>query len=153
MSTVEFLNKNYLFFFCSWYIYIKYKGNVYTIKNKMCTELLLAIIYFITILVVNFFIYKLLKSYYKNISYLLRLKNIYKLYKTEKMGIISNLYLYLKNKNQKILFNLNKFSKNKDIIVIGNIYKFLKTNTINSNLNSFYFKLLEIQYLSLNIDK
>ena len=119
----------------------------------MCTELLLAIIYFITIFVVNFFIYKLLRSYYKNISYLLRLKNIYKLYKNEKMGIVSNLYLYLKNKNQKILFNLNKFSKNKDIIVIGNIYKFLKINTINSNLNSFYFKLLEIQYLSLNKDK
>jgi hypothetical protein len=65
----------------------------------MCTELLLAIIYFITILVVNFFIYKLLKSYYKNISYLLRLKNIYKLYKTEKMGIISNLYFVANSKS------------------------------------------------------
>ena len=69
------------------------------------------------------------------------------------MKIRKNLYLYLKNKNQKILFSLNKFSKNKDIIIIGNVYKFLKINTINSNLNSFYFKLLEIQYLSLNKDK
>ena len=119
----------------------------------MCTELLLAIIYFITILVVNFFLYKLLKSYYRNISYLLKLKNIYQLYKNDKMEIIANLYLYLKNKNQKVLFNLNKYSKNEDIIIIGNIYKFLRINTINSNLNNFYFKLLEMQYLSLNIEK
>ena len=118
----------------------------------MCTELLLAIIYFITIFVVNFFLYKLLKSYWKNISYLLKLKNIYQLYKNEKMEVISNLYLYLKNKNQKILFNLNKFSKNEDIIVIGNIYKYLQSNTIDSNLNTFYFKLLKIQYLSLKND-
>ena len=119
----------------------------------MCTELLLAIIYFITIFVVNFFLYKLLKSYWRNISYLLRLKNIYKLYKNDKMAIVSNLYIYLKNKNQKLLLNLNKFSKNQDIIIIGNIYKFLKNNTINSNVNNFYFKLLEMQYLSLNTDK
>ena len=118
----------------------------------MCTELLLAIIYFSTIFVVNFFLYKLLKSYWKNISYLLKLKNIYQLYKNDKMEIISNLYLYLKNKNQKVIFNLNKFSKNEDIIIIGNIYKYLKNNTLDSNLNTFYFKLLEIQYLSSKSD-
>jgi len=119
----------------------------------MCTELLLAIIYFITIFIVNFFLYRLLKSYWRNISYLLRLKNIYKLYKNDKVAIISNLYIYLKNRNQKVLLNLNKFSKHQDIIIIGNIYKFLKNNTINSSVNNFYFKLLEIQYLSLNIEK
>ena len=115
----------------------------------MCTELLLAIIYFITIFVVNFFLYKLLKSYWNNIFYLLRLKNIYQFNKTGQMEIISNLYLYLKNKtkNKKTLFNLNKFSKKKDILIIGNIYKLLKNNTID--LNNYYFKLLEIQYLAL----
>ena len=118
----------------------------------MCTELLLAIIYFITIFVVNFFLFKLLKSYWNNIFYLLRLKNIYQLYPNDNMGIISNLYLYLKYKNQKLLLNLNKFSKSKDIIVIGNIYKYLKNNTQNSNINNFYFKLLEKQYLFSNKD-
>ena len=119
----------------------------------MCTELLLAIIYFTTIFIVNFFLYKLLKNYWKNISYLLRLKNIYKLYKIDKMGVISNLYLYLKNKNQKVLFNLNKLSANKDIIIIGNVYKYLKETTLNSSTNIFYFKLLEIQYFSLKNNK
>jgi hypothetical protein len=123
------------------------------LKNKMCTELLLAIIYFTTIFIVNFFLYKLLKNYWKNISYLLRLKNIYKLYKIDKMGVISNLYLYLKNKNQKVLFNLNKLSANKDIIIIGNVYKYLKETTLNSSTNIFYFKLLEIQYFSLKNNK
>ena len=33
----------------------------------MCTELILAIIYFIIIFIVNIFLYKLLRSYFKNI--------------------------------------------------------------------------------------
>ena len=119
----------------------------------MCTELFLAIIYFITIFIVNFFLYKLLKSYWSNIFYLLRLQNIYKFYKNDKIEIISNLYLYLKNrtKNQKTLINLNKFSIKKDALIIGNVYKLLKNNKISLNSNNYYFKLLEIQYLSLEI--
>ena len=36
---------------------------VYYINKKMCTELFLAIIYFSTIFAVNFFLFKLLKTY------------------------------------------------------------------------------------------
>jgi hypothetical protein len=44
----------------------------------MCIELILAIIYFITIFFVNYFLYKLLKNYFSNIFYLLKLKIIFK---------------------------------------------------------------------------
>jgi len=43
----------------------------------MCTELILAIIYFIIIFIVNLFLYKLLKNYFDNIKYLLKIKNIF----------------------------------------------------------------------------
>jgi hypothetical protein len=44
----------------------------------MCIELLLAIIYFITIFFVNYFLYKLLKNYLSNIFYLSKLKIVFK---------------------------------------------------------------------------
>ena len=46
----------------------------------MCIELLLAIIYFITIFIVNYFLYKLNKNYIMNIFYLLKLQNLFKMF-------------------------------------------------------------------------
>ena len=69
----------------------------------MCTELFLAIIYFSTIFTVNFFLFKLLKTYTKNIIYLLKVQNIFKQKNTELVRGFILLHLY-KKKNGK---NLN----------------------------------------------
>lgn len=125
----------------------------------MCTELILAIIYFLTICIVNYFLFKLLKTYFNNIFYLLKLKNICKFFKNHDLDLISFFYFENKNKtenkNIKRLNELNKFSNTNDSLIIGNIYKFLNLNLEkNSKISDFlayYLKLLENQYLSINI--
>lgn len=126
----------------------------------MCTEFLLAIIYFSTILTVNYFLFKLLRNYFINILYLTKIKNIFQLYNPNTNKIISFFYSIEKNKlfnnkklfNFKILLEQENFSTKSDLLVIGNIYKKLLQLTKNNSLkvkgNEFFFNLLEKQYLS-----
>jgi hypothetical protein len=123
-------------------------------RRKMCSEFILALVYFITIFVVNFFLYKLLRSYLKNIFYLVKIKNIFKFYKKSNINIVSLFYLFFKKEKQNstYLLNLNKFSQTKDVIVIGNTYNYLSNNYKDDN-NFYFFQLLKNQYLSSNINK
>lgn len=125
----------------------------------MCPEFFLAILYFITILTVNYFLAKLLKSYLANIFQLLKFKNIFTHFKISELLIISNLYFSLKNKtkNTTLFSSLDFLLANEkkkitsDILLIGNIYKFLGTfltNKKDSLDSNFYFLLLKNQYLS-----
>ena len=120
----------------------------------MCTELLLATIYFITILIVNYFLYNLLKEYLKNIFYLSRLKTIFKQYKKEDVQSLALFYLFTKNefKNTNLLSILHKFSQVNDILIIGTTYSFLANNIENkprkSNALIYFLRLLENQYLN-----
>ena len=61
----------------------------------MCTELFLAIIYFSTIFTVNFFLFKLLRTYTKRIMYLLKIQNIFKQKNIKSIETFVLLYLYL----------------------------------------------------------
>jgi hypothetical protein len=119
----------------------------------MCTELLLAIIYFSTIITVNYFLYNLLKNYVKNIFYLSKLKNIFIKFKKEDVKSLALFYFYSKNdfKNINLLGILNKFSTSNDTIVIGKTYNYLATNiekkSTSNNALIYYLRLLENQYL------
>ena len=120
----------------------------------MCTEFLLAILYFITIFFVNYFLSKLLKTYLINIFYLLKLKNIFVLFKKSTNNLIFLLSSFFKKekKNSNLLANLHKFSKTNDILIIGNTYKYLlmnlqKENSVDNKI--YYFELLANQYLSI----
>jgi predicted MPP superfamily phosphohydrolase len=115
----------------------------------MCTELILACIYFVTIFIVNIFLYKLLKNYFQNILYLLKLKNIFNNYKNQNLSIISLLYFYFsKDLNfRSLLKNFSNIENKKDVLIIGNIYKNLN-NRKNIEISiKYYLDLLEKQYL------
>jgi hypothetical protein len=119
----------------------------------MCTEFLLAIIYFVTIFLVNYFLSKLLATYFKNIFYLLRLKTIFKSFKQSNNNLIFLLFSFIKKekKNSAFLGNLHKVSKTKDLLIIGNTYKYLSKNlryqtAIDNKV--YYFELLANHYLS-----
>ena len=124
----------------------------------MCTELFLAIIYFSTIFAVNFFLFKLLKTYTNNIIYLLKVQNIFKQKSPNVVRGFILLHLYAKKnaKNLNLLSLLNTYSKEQDVLTIGNTYSFLLRNVSSQSsekeINSFYFELLENQYLSKEID-
>ena len=119
----------------------------------MCTEFLLAIIYFVTIFFVNYFLFKLLKTYSKNIFYLLRLKTIFKSFKDSNNNLVFFLSSMLKTekKNSTILLTLNRLSKTQDILIIGNTYKYLSSNLkyeTSADNKIYYFELMANHYLS-----
>jgi|APCry1669189665_1035243.scaffolds.fasta_scaffold102271_1 hypothetical protein len=119
----------------------------------MCTEFLLAILYFMTIFVVNYFLAKLLKSYTTNIFYLLKLKNIFLSFKKSTNNLVFLLSSFFKKekKNSNLLANLNKFSETNDVLVIGNTYKYLAINLEKESgfdNKIYYFELLANQYLA-----
>jgi hypothetical protein len=119
----------------------------------MCTEFLLAIIYFVTIFFVNYFLFKLLKTYSKNIFYLLRLKTIFKSFKDSNNNLVFFLSSMLKTekKNSTILVTLNRLSKTQDILIIGNTYKYLSSNLkyeTSADNKIYYFELMANHYLS-----
>ena len=124
----------------------------------MCNELFLAILYFSTIFAVNFFLFKLLKTYTRNIIYLLKVQNIFKqkLPKDIRGFVLLHLYSKKNSKNVDLVDLLNKYSINEDVLTIGNTYSYLLKNSqeqgSRKQLNNFYLELLENQYLSKNIE-
>lgn len=131
----------------------------------MCTELILAFIYFITIFFVNYFLFQLLKKNVEIIFYLLKIKNVLTQYSNTKG---KSLFYYLiqikkKVKTVQIFFYLNGLLETEDLLIIGNTYKFLLKNTKKDNIslnfsekndnksffaNRLYFSLLQNQYLA-----
>ena len=128
----------------------------------MCTEFFLVIIYLVIILTINYFFFKLLKTYLINIIQLTKFKNIFKFFKALDLLIVSNLYMNLKlnSSNLSLLKRLNNLlaihfpNKTEDLLLLGNLFKFLnKKFSIDSNKldsNNFYFQLLKKQYLEEN---
>jgi hypothetical protein len=118
----------------------------------MCSEFILAILYFSTIFIVNLFLYKLLKIYIKEIFYLLKLNSIFQVFKKPKNNFISLLYYFSKKDVKKINFlkNLKDTLNTQDLIIIGNTFSYL-SEIKKTNLN-YYFFLLKNQYLSMDIE-
>ena len=119
----------------------------------MCTEFFLAFVYFLTIVFVNYFLFKLLKSYLGNIFYLLKLRNIFVSFKKSTNNLVFLLSSFSKKekKNSAVLTNLSRFSNTTDLLVIGNTYKYLGDVLQNENVNDanlYYFELLANQYLA-----
>jgi len=125
----------------------------------MCTELILAIIYFLTLVIINYFMFKLIKTNLINIFNLIKIEKILKYsYTSEKKNLFYYLIQLQKNsKNSKVLSELNKVLESKDLLLIGNTYQFLsKKIALNFQVtqkkefvsNKIYLNLLENQYLS-----
>jgi hypothetical protein len=125
----------------------------------MCTELSLALLYFFTIFAVNFFLFKVLKSYFENIMYLTKIKNVFSSFTNKKdLELVSLIYSFLKKdtKTRNKIMKLNVLKDYEDPLIIGNIYlNLLKTKEnkiFNGVSENFYLQLLENQYLSRNIN-
>lgn len=115
----------------------------------MCTELILAIIYFSIIFLVNFFLLKLLINYIKNIFSLLKIKTILKVSSKKNLLFFKFLFFYLK-KEGKIPFSLLEFQKisyQKDLLLISNLCNFFKTFSNQVKNEKYYFSLLEKQFI------
>ena len=103
----------------------------------MCTELILAFLYFITIFLVNYFLFQLLKKNIEIIFYLLKVENLINQYSSTEQ---KNLFYYLiqfkkKVKTVQMFFYLNGLLETEDLLMIGNTYQFLLKNTKKDNSN------------------
>jgi hypothetical protein len=133
----------------------------------MCTELILALIYFITVFFVNYFLFNIIKKNWNIFLNFLKIERILKLFKgTQKKA----LYCYLirfqkKSPNIKILSQLNQLTNSSDILLLSSTYNFLLENLPNLNISSsisqnkekekrfffsskLYLNLLEKQYFN-----
>ena len=124
---------------------------------KLCTEFFLACLYFVIIFIINFFLFKVLRSYLRNILKLQKIKTILKFYPDNEFFV--KLY-YCSSKDIRTLEELKIIKENDlkviDTLLIGNIYKYLdltnKETIKTSLLNQYYFKLMANQYLSFNFN-
>ena len=115
----------------------------------MCTEFFLAIIYFIILSIVNFFLFKLLSTYQEKIFILIKFKKIFASYKQEELKTVASFYFYNKNPlNYRTFFKSFSYQ---DIVIIGNLYKKLQNITETKRAQNYYLKLAELQYLSSSI--
>jgi hypothetical protein len=105
----------------------------------MCSEFSLAMIYFLIIFGVNFFLSKLLTGYLKTIFYLRKMQSIF-----QKSNSRLIFFFHLMNNQKRTLFlkNLNCYSKTKDILIIGKTIDYLVINFKISN-NFYYFSVLK----------
>ena len=123
----------------------------------MCTEFFLACLYFGIIFVINFFLYKLLNSYLKNIFELQKIKKILIFYPKSELFIKLYKYSNKELRNSNNLSTLNLLNNNYvDTLIIGNIYKYLalinRVNFKNNSSDDYYFQLLSNQYLSFSFN-
>ena len=131
----------------------------------MCTELILAFIYFITIFLVNYFLFQLLQKNIEIIFYLLKIENLLNQYSSTEHKTLFYYLIQLKKKVKTVqmFFYLNGLLETEDLLIIGNTYKFLLKNTKKDNVsltlaeknetksffaNRLYFTLLQNQYLA-----
>jgi len=117
----------------------------------MCTEFFLALIYFITILVVNIFIFNLLKSYWRKILESLKLKKIIMFFRKNNNDLLLSFYYLSKEgkiKNNKLLNLLSLPKGKKDILIAGKTMEFFNKSIKDDKSFEFYLTLLKNQYLS-----
>jgi hypothetical protein len=121
----------------------------------MCTELFLALLYFITIIIVNYFLYRLLLSFFGKIKYLLKIKNILNNFQNSNSFLFLTLYNYTNTESKYSFQFFNNISSTNDIFMIGNTYRYLLNSLQEgktlSSVTLYYFKLLENQYLSKTV--
>jgi hypothetical protein len=101
----------------------------------MCTEFFLALLYFLILFLVNYFLIKLLKENVKNFFYFLKIKKMFQLLKKkeQKRNLFSFLVhfsFFFKKKNNLffLIEYLNVPFKFKDCLLIGSTYSFLYKN-------------------------
>jgi hypothetical protein len=122
----------------------------------MCTEVLLAFLYFITLCIVNIFLWKLLFSYIKNISLINKIKKI--TLSTVPETEISIYFLLLKEKKIKKEISINKLKtlfskqnkiqkKDEDILVLANYYQYLT----RKKLSNFFERLFSLQFIDTTV--
>jgi hypothetical protein len=122
----------------------------------MCTEVLLAFLYFITLCIVNIFLWKLLFSYIKNISLINKIKKI--TLSTVPETEISIYFLLLKEKKIKKEVSINKLKtlfskqnkiqkKDEDILVLANYYQYLT----RKKLSNFFERLFSLQFIDTTV--
>jgi hypothetical protein len=130
----------------------------------MCTELILAFIYFNIILLANYFIFTLFKNNLLDIFFLIKIGKIFQFFSNNKILLLFLIFKQKNKKNLKMIFFWNKKINIEDLIIISALYEFLYKNILSGfqikNLKKFswkekknfffinkiYFQLLNNQY-------
>jgi hypothetical protein len=134
----------------------------------MCTELILASIYFFTIFLINFFLFKLITTNLPRFYELKKIKVIFDLFRVDKKfySFYSLITLKQEFQNQKDFSIFEEFWENEDLLLFGSFFAFvsrlnffllsenfgkIKKNRLKKTNNflsvKIYFELLKNHYL------
>jgi hypothetical protein len=134
----------------------------------MCTELILASIYFFTILLINFFLFKLITTNLPRFYQLKKIKVIFDLFRLDKKfhSFYSLITLKQEFQTQKDFSIFEEFWENEDLLLFGSFFAFvnqlnffllsenfgkIKNNRLKKTNNflsvKIYFELLKNHYL------
>ena len=116
----------------------------------MCLEFLFAFLYFFILLIINFFLVKIIKDCFLKIIQLLKFKKSFTLIDLKNSGIIPFFYYYFEKNSNFQKQETTLFSKKivGDILIIGNAYKYLQQKKKLENSIFYYINLQENQYLN-----
>ena len=112
----------------------------------MCLEFTFAFIYFLILLFINFFLFKIIKDSFKKTLQLEKFKKSFKLLSSS--FYIPFLYFYLEKGlySQKLPLLLSTKKLDEDLLIIGNFYKLLQQRKTIENSFFYYINLQEKQY-------
>ena len=115
----------------------------------MCIEFFLALFYFFTLFLVNFFLFQWIKKDFQKNLFFLRIKNMEAFVSKEQFVPFFSFFQLFQNEilpETISLYLTNEFTK-KDVILLGAFYhQFQKKARVNSS-SYYYWKLLEMQFL------
>ena len=118
----------------------------------MCTELFLAFLYFLTITIVNYFLFKWINLSVEKHKVLLKTNRIKKLFNNEQL---SKFFIFSKFLKKEIpnIENLEQMTQKSlvlmDIIILS---KFFQTfSRMPKTSSTYYWKLMELQYVKFEM--
>ena len=120
----------------------------------MCLEFSFAVLYFFILLIINFFLFQILKASFSKIFRFLKFKNTFSTLDSTSSFLVPFLFYYLEKNGTYKLPQYLLFSKTviNDSLLLGNFYKFLQEKKKVESSIFYYTKLQENQFFEKKVE-
>ena len=119
----------------------------------MCLEFSFALLYFLILLIINFFLFQILKDSFQKIFRFLKFKNTFTVLDSNSSFLVPFLFYYLeKDGNYQISPNFLPLKNMiNDSLILGNFYHFLQEKKKVESSIFYYTKLQANQFIEKKV--